>query len=118
MLHETRFKPRKPHLMERGLWSSGERCAGRRPGATMHGVSREEPDDGGSAAAIAVQSLPDLARLLRQLRRRQAREHGRTELAYREIAEQTGISVPRVGAYLAGSALPPTNRFDELVLAV
>lgn len=85
----------------------------------MHGVSREEPDDGVSAAAaIAVQSLPDLARLLRQLRRRQAREHGRTELTYREIAEQTGISVPRVGAYLTGSALPPTNRFDELVLAL
>ncbi|GIH02553.1 hypothetical protein Rhe02_06200 [Rhizocola hellebori] len=66
-------------------------------------------------AATAVDTLADLAKLLRQLRRRHARLGDGRELTYREIAAKTGWSPAMVGSYLTGTALPPTDRFDVLV---
>jgi tetratricopeptide (TPR) repeat protein len=59
--------------------------------------------------------VPDLARLLRQLRRREARQRGDSEWTYRELAAKTGWSLGSVAKYLDGKALPPTDRFDVLV---
>jgi len=66
-------------------------------------------------ALAGVQTVPDLARLLRQLRRREARRRGDSELTYRELAAKTGWSRGIIGEYLAGKVLPPTDRFDILV---
>ncbi|MBO3752663.1 tetratricopeptide repeat protein [Streptosporangiaceae bacterium NEAU-GS5] len=65
-------------------------------------------------AAAAVTTSADLARLLRRLRRREARARGGPELTYRELAALTGWSTAIIGGYLTGSALPPTDRFDTL----
>ncbi|WP_117212388.1 helix-turn-helix domain-containing protein [Allorhizocola rhizosphaerae] len=68
---------------------------------------------GGDTAA--VQSTADLARLLRRLRRRDARQRNDSQLSYRELAAKTGWSPSAVGLYLSGQALPPTDRFDVLI---
>lgn len=68
-----------------------------------------------SADAASVESMPELARLLRELHRREARRRGGTALTYRELAKVTGWSRGIIGEYLSGTALPPTNRFDQLV---
>jgi hypothetical protein len=68
-----------------------------------------------SLPAGAVQTLADLAEVLRALRRRHARRDGGAELTYREVAAATGWSHGIVGEYLAGRVLPPTDRFDVLV---
>lgn len=39
-----------------------------------------------------AQTVPDLAGLLRQLRRREARQQGETPLTYRQLAARTGWS--------------------------
>ncbi|NUR26085.1 MAG: tetratricopeptide repeat protein [Catenulispora sp.] len=62
-----------------------------------------------------VETLADLARVLRELRRRHARAHGDPEPTYRELAAMTGWSHGIIGEYLAGRVLPPTDRFDTLV---
>ena len=62
-----------------------------------------------------MRTAADLARVLRELRRRHARRSGRAELSYRELAEATGWSHGIIGEYLAGRVLPPTDRFDALV---
>jgi len=62
-----------------------------------------------------VRTAADLARVLRELRRRHARRLGRAEPSYRELAEATGWSHGIIGEYLAGRVLPPTDRFDALV---
>ncbi|GAA0390190.1 hypothetical protein Acor_46820 [Acrocarpospora corrugata] len=62
-----------------------------------------------------VRTLADLARVLRGLRRRHARQRGRQELTYRELAAATGWSHGIIGEYLAGRVLPPTDRFDALI---
>ena len=67
------------------------------------------------ADAASVQSVVDLAGLLRRLRRRQARRRSDTPLSYRELAAKTGWSHSAIGVYLSGQALAPTNRFDVLV---
>jgi transcriptional regulator with XRE-family HTH domain len=67
------------------------------------------------SAATTVHTLPDLAQLLRQLRRRHARHRGDSELTYRELAAKTGWSQAAVWEYLAGRTLPSTDRFDDLV---
>ncbi|GHJ47839.1 hypothetical protein Cs7R123_51810 [Catellatospora sp. TT07R-123] len=72
----------------------------------------------GPARATApdqVQTLADLARLLRELRRRHARLRGGPPLSYRELAAATGWSRGIIGEYLSGRVLPPTDRFDDLV---
>ena len=60
-------------------------------------------------------TLADLARLLRQLRRREARRLGDAELTYRDLAARTGWSVGIIGQYLNGKVLPPPDRFDALI---
>lgn len=67
-----------------------------------------------SAAHGGIATLEDLARALRQLRRREARRQGQPELTYRELAAKTGWSVSIIGAYFTGKILPPTDRFDVL----
>ena len=69
----------------------------------------------GEARVAEITTLPELARLLRQLRRREARLRNGAELTYRELAAKTGWSTAIIGEYLSGGALPPTDRFDTLV---
>jgi len=61
------------------------------------------------------QTVPDLARLLRRLRRREARHRGGAELTYRELAAKTGWSLGIVAQYFSGKTLPPVDRFDVLI---
>jgi tetratricopeptide (TPR) repeat protein len=63
----------------------------------------------------AARTVPDLARLLRELRRRDARRRSTGELSYRALAAKAGWSFGMVGHYLNGKILPPTDRFDDLV---
>src|SRR5262245_5173327 len=66
-------------------------------------------------ATAGVQTLADLARLLRQLRRRQAHRLRVPELTYRDLAARTGWSIGTIAGYFAGRILPPTDRFDIFV---
>jgi transcriptional regulator with XRE-family HTH domain len=66
-------------------------------------------------AAAEVTTLAGLGRLLRGLRRRQARQRGEAQLTYRDLAAATGWSHGIIGEYLAGKVLPPTDRFDVLI---
>ncbi|HEY7429332.1 MAG TPA: tetratricopeptide repeat protein [Streptosporangiaceae bacterium] len=79
----------------------------------------QQPDSRSQAGlprdATAIESLPDLALLLRQLRRRDARRRGRPEVTYRELAAKAGWSHATIGEYFTGKALPPTDRFDILI---
>ncbi|MGI9008049.1 MAG: ATP-binding protein [Streptosporangiaceae bacterium] len=56
----------------------------------------------------------DLARSLRQLKRRQARRNSDTELSYRELAAKSGYAHGVIGDYFTGKVLPPTDRLDVL----
>ncbi len=78
-------------------------------------MAGREPPSSIQHDAARVESLSDLARLLRHLRRREARVRGGRELTYRQLAARTGWSVGIIGGYFTGTALPPTDRFDELV---
>jgi tetratricopeptide (TPR) repeat protein len=66
-------------------------------------------------AVARVASVAELAALLRQLRRREARQEGASPLTYRELAAKTGWSRGIIGEYFAGGVLPPTDRFDALI---
>ncbi|MEW1589187.1 tetratricopeptide repeat protein [Micromonospora vinacea] len=66
-------------------------------------------------AGAEAQTLPELAALLRQLRRREARQQGETLLTYRQLAAKTGWSRGIIGEYFAGNILPPPERFDALI---
>ena len=72
------------------------------------------PPDSVLEAAAEAQSVADLARLLRRLRRREARRRHDSQLTYRELAVKTGWSLAAVGEYFRGRTLPPTDRFDVL----
>ena len=61
-----------------------------------------------------AESLADLARALRQLRRRHARRNSDTELSYRELAAKSGYAHGVIGDYFTGKVLPPTDRLDVL----
>ena len=61
------------------------------------------------------ETLADLARMLRQLKRRDARRRGGSELSYRALAARTGWSAGIIAHYFTGKTLPPTDRFDALV---
>ncbi|HYN97420.1 MAG TPA: helix-turn-helix transcriptional regulator, partial [Pilimelia sp.] len=63
----------------------------------------------------AIMDTSDLATLLRDLRRRQARQRGDAELTYRALAARTGWSTGILTGYFTGRILPPTDRFDTLV---
>ena len=64
----------------------------------------------------AVRTTADLARELRQLRRREARARRGPELTYRDIADRTGWSVPAIGGYFLGTKLASAERLDALLL--
>jgi hypothetical protein len=65
--------------------------------------------------AARVESVQGLARLLRALRRRHARQRRDSELSYRELSERTGWSRAAIAEYLSGRTLPPTDRLDGLL---
>jgi len=65
--------------------------------------------------AAGVQTLAELAALLRELRRRHAREEGGAGFTYRDLAAATGWSHGIIGEYMSGRVLPPTGRFDTLI---
>jgi tetratricopeptide (TPR) repeat protein/transcriptional regulator with XRE-family HTH domain len=81
------------------------------------------PAEGGSLselpdlakAAHRVQTLSQLAELLRWLRRRHARRQHIAPLTVRELASRSGYSRGAVAEYLSGRTLAPTDRFDVLV---
>jgi hypothetical protein len=62
-----------------------------------------------------VRTLPELAAVLRWLRRRQAWQRGAAPLTYRELAASTGWSYGCFSGYFRGTVLPPSDRFDTLV---
>lgn len=73
-------------------------------------------DPGLELAAIRDVGRPEaLAGLLRQLRRRFARQCGGSPLSYRELAARTGWAHGVIGDYFVGKTLPPTGRFDTLI---
>ncbi|GIH19491.1 ATP-binding protein [Rugosimonospora africana] len=66
--------------------------------------------------AAGVQTLEQLAALLRTLRRRHARHRRDRELTYRDLAERTGWSLTSIAEYFTARRLPPTDRFDALLV--
>jgi hypothetical protein len=76
---------------------------------------RPPPLGGLAQRAAAVRTLPELAAVLRDLRRRHARQRGGAGLTYRDLAAATGWSHGIIGEYLSGRVLPPTGRFDTLI---
>src|SRR4051794_29107430 len=75
-------------------------------------------DDGPPEGALDSSAIPygaDIARLLRDLRRREARQRGGSPLTCRELAARTGWSRSLIARYFIGQALPQTDRFDVLV---
>lgn len=62
-----------------------------------------------------VQTVEDLAALLRDLRRRHARSRRDSSLTYRELAARTGWSPTAIAEYFTARTLPPTDRFDALL---
>ncbi|MEJ3744287.1 tetratricopeptide repeat protein [Actinomycetes bacterium KLBMP 9797] len=81
-------------------------------------MARRSPGDDPDRSILdvsGVRTLPDLAEVLRALRRRHARQRGDGELTYRELASRAGWSTAAVAEYLTGRTLPPTDRFDTLV---
>ncbi|MEU8006836.1 tetratricopeptide repeat protein [Catellatospora sp. NPDC049111] len=77
---------------------------------------QQTPDEPHFALAVdrELQTVRDLALLLRKLRHRHARRHGGSLLTYRQLAAKTGWSHGIIGEYFAGNVLPPTERFDIL----
>ncbi|MDG4831753.1 tetratricopeptide repeat protein [Solwaraspora sp. WMMD1047] len=75
----------------------------------------EAESSGFVPAAAEVRTTQDLARLLRELRRREARQEGAAPLTYRALAAKTGWSRGILGEYFRGQVLAPTDRFDVLI---
>ncbi len=65
--------------------------------------------------AAAARTAPELARVLRLLRQREACVREGPALTYRGLAAKTGWSRASIGEYLVGTGLPPADRFDQLV---
>ncbi len=74
-----------------------------------------EPPDPLVPAAARVNTLDELAALLRDLRRRHARGRRDSSLTYRELAARTGWSQTAISEYFTARTLPPTDRFDALL---
>jgi hypothetical protein len=68
-----------------------------------------------SLAAGRVRTVPELAAVLRWLRRRQAWARGAAPSTYRELAAATGWSYGCFSGYFRGTVLPPSDRFDTLI---
>lgn len=80
-------------------------------------MSPHGPDMGAEPVDLThVDTQDGLARALRQLRRRMARRQNDTPITYRELAARTGWAHGVIGDYFAGKTLPPTNRFDILIV--
>src|SRR5262245_45254215 len=71
--------------------------------------------DGVLKGVAEVETLDQLAELLRTLRRRDGRARGDRPMTYRELGARTGWARGIIGDYLSGKRLPPTDRFDILV---
>jgi transcriptional regulator with XRE-family HTH domain len=69
----------------------------------------------GRGRMVDEETVPDLPRLLRQLRRRDARRRGGPELTYRELASRTGWSLGIIAQYFSGKTMPSIDRFDVLI---
>ena len=89
----------------------------------MGGADRKSYPVAGNVDAVpnpirdiaGVETLEDLGRALRHLRRREARQRGDAELTYRQLAAKTGWSYGAIGQYFSGKVLPSTERFDTLI---
>src|SRR3954452_13409197 len=81
-------------------------------------VDRAEDSPAGSLErdATQVQTLQQLATLLRGLRRRYARSRQDGELTYRELAVRTGWSQTSIAEYFTAKTLAPSDRLDELLV--
>jgi tetratricopeptide (TPR) repeat protein len=75
----------------------------------------EQPRATFVADAALVQTLAELAALLRALRRRHARRRGDSELTYQVMASRIGCSQTAIAEYFTARTIPPTSRFDALV---
>jgi transcriptional regulator with XRE-family HTH domain len=64
--------------------------------------------------ASEIRTLADLAELLRQPRRRHARQQRDSPLTYRDLAGKTGWSAATICTYFTGRILPPTDRLDAV----
>jgi DNA-binding CsgD family transcriptional regulator/tetratricopeptide (TPR) repeat protein/transcriptional regulator with XRE-family HTH domain len=69
----------------------------------------------GTDRLVQVRTAGQLAGVLRDLRRRDARRRRGREYSYRELAAATGWSHAAIGDYFTGKTVPPTDRFDVLV---
>jgi tetratricopeptide (TPR) repeat protein len=63
----------------------------------------------------AIRTVEELSSVLRHLRRREAWRRRGSVLTYRDIADRAGWSHGVVGAYFAGSSLPPSDRYGRLL---
>ncbi|MFC7761207.1 hypothetical protein ACFQY4_26600 [Catellatospora bangladeshensis] len=79
------------------------------PGARR--ASHQTSDAYHSALSVdrELQTVQDLALLLRKLRQRHARQQGGNLLTYRQLAAKTGWSHGIIGEYFAGNVLPPPS---------
>ncbi|MEV4832850.1 tetratricopeptide repeat protein [Micromonospora sp. NPDC049257] len=84
-------------------------------GARQGGTGTNRPAAAVTHLDAGAQTVQELAGLLRQLRRREARQQGETPLTYRQLAAKTGWSRGVIGEYFAGNILPPPERFDTLI---
>lgn len=99
------------------LGTFGQSCASRRAGQVPKVRVNTKSNEHGMGLDIeitAIETLEDLARSLRQLKRRYARQTGDSELTIRELASRTGYAIGAIGSYLNGTTLAPTDRFDVL----
>src|ERR1700759_483105 len=80
-----------------------------------HDSDRHATDQVTELDTGTVDTVADLAGLLRTLPRRHARTSRDSELTYRELAAKTGWSPTAIAEYLTGRTLPPTDRFDALI---
>jgi tetratricopeptide (TPR) repeat protein/transcriptional regulator with XRE-family HTH domain len=63
---------------------------------------------------LNIETLADLGKALRALRRRHGRKMGKV-LTFRELEEKLGYPKSSIGAYFNDRTLPPVERLDELV---
>ncbi|HEU5331167.1 MAG TPA: tetratricopeptide repeat protein [Actinocrinis sp.] len=84
---------------------------------TQYGTQHRPGQPAGplAEAAARVETLADLAALLRTLRRQHARARRDRALTYRELAGKTGWSHAAIAEYFTARTLPPPDRFDALM---
>ena len=65
-----------------------------------------------------VDTLEDLGNILRNLRRRQARQDQTAELTYRQLERLTGYKRSLIGSYFLGQVMPKTDKLDYLAMVL